>query len=509
MARRAVALTPVWPGVGLAALVALAVLIPVAALLARAGVDVPRPADWAALRFTIWQAALSTLLSLAVAVPLARALARRQFPGRDALVLLLGVPFVLPVIAGILGLLAVFGRNGWISGALAVIGLPPLSIYGIPGILLAHLFFNLPLVTRMLLQGWQAIPAERLRMAESLALTPWARFRLIEVPMLRAVLPGAALIVATLCLSSFAVALILGGGPRATTLELAIYQAFRFDFAPDRAAVLGALQLAVVGAAGLAALWLVPKDLTQTVRGRPLRHWGAARGVDTAVITLAALFLLAPLLAVFLRGAPGLASLPLPVWQAAALSLGLAVVVAGLVVVIAGGIALAALRIPALEIAALPGLALSPLVLGTGLFLLIHPRLTPETLALPATVLANTLAALPFALRLFLPRLRQMQADHGRLAATLGLSPVIWAMHILWPALRPAVGLAAGLAAALSMGDLGVIALFADPDRATLPLQVMRLMGNYRSDDAAAAALLLVALSLALFWLCERVTRDA
>ncbi len=509
MARRAGPLTPVWPGLVLAALVALAVTAPLAALLARAGTAAPGPADWAALRFTLWQAVLSTLLSLICAIPLARALARRRFPGRDALVLLLGVPFVLPVIAGVLGLLAVFGRNGWINAGLAAVGLPALSPYGLQGILLAHLFFNLPLVTRMLLQGWQAIPAERLRMAESLALTPRARFAHIEGPMLRAVLPGAAVVVFTLCLSSFSVALILGGGPGATTLELAIYQAFRFDFAPDRAAVLGLLQLTLVGTAGLVALWLVPAAQAEASRGRVLRHWGGGRGFDAAIITIAALFLSAPLVAVLLRGAPGVVDLPPSVWRAAALSVTLSVVVAALVVIMAGGIALAALRFPLLEITALPGLALSPLVLGTGLFLLVYPRLSPEALALPATVLANTLAALPFALRLILPRLQQAVADHGRLAASLGLSRGIWFARILWPALRPAIGLAAGVAAALAMGDLGVIALFADADRATLPLQVMRLMGSYRSDAAAAAALVLVAISLTLFWACERVTRDA
>jgi thiamine transport system permease protein len=54
------------------------------------------------------------------------------------------------------------------------------------------------------------------------------------------------------------------------------------------------------------------------------------------------------------------------------------------------------------------------------------------------------------------------------------------------------------------MGDLGVIALFADPDRATLPLQVYRLMGSYQMEAAAGAAVLLLMLSLGLFWVFDR-----
>jgi thiamine transport system permease protein len=54
------------------------------------------------------------------------------------------------------------------------------------------------------------------------------------------------------------------------------------------------------------------------------------------------------------------------------------------------------------------------------------------------------------------------------------------------------------------MGDLGVITLFADPDTATLPLQIYRLMAAYRMEDAAAGSLLLLLLSLGLFWLFDR-----
>ena len=66
------------------------------------------------------------------------------------------------------------------------------------------------------------------------------------------------------------------------------------------------------------------------------------------------------------------------------------------------------------------------------------------------------------------------------------------------------MGFAAGLCAALSMGDLGVIALFAAPDQATLPLEMLRLMGAYRMADAQGAALLLLILSLGLFWIFDR-----
>ena len=75
-------------------------------------------------------------------------------------------------------------------------------------------------------------------------------FRLIEWPAMRAALPGVAGLVFMLCITSFTIVLTLGGGPAATTLEVAIYQALRFDFDPARAVALTLLQIALTVAVG-------------------------------------------------------------------------------------------------------------------------------------------------------------------------------------------------------------------------------------------------------------------
>lgn len=102
------------------------------------------------------------------------------------------------------------------------------------------------------------MPAERFRLAAQLGLTPRAVFRSIERPLLRQILPGTAALIFVICLTSFAVALTLGGGPRATTIELAIYQAFRFDFDLNRAALLSLVQLGLAGSTAALALWIIP-----------------------------------------------------------------------------------------------------------------------------------------------------------------------------------------------------------------------------------------------------------
>lgn len=493
----------------LAALIATLILGSAALLARRADGFAPGPADLAALQFTLLQAGLSALAAALLAVPLARALFRRRFAGRGLLIRALAAPFVMPVVVAVLGLLAVFGRAGPVNAALAALGLPAVSIYGLHGVVLANVFFNLPLAARMLLHGWQAIPPEQFRLARALGMGPGAQARHLERPMLRARLPGIAGTVFLICLTSFAIPLMLGGGPKSSTLELAIFQSLRFEADLGRAALLACVQFALCGGAALLVFRLTRPE--EFGAGRVTPHFPAApagwrRILDALVIVLASIFLLAPLMAALLRGLPGLLDLPPGLWPALGRSLAVALASA----LLAGGAALvlalaaATARRPWAEIAAMLPLSASGLVLGTGLFLALRPFAAPETLALPVTIVVNTALALPFVFRALLPQARRLQADYGRLSQSLGLGSRTRLRVITLPLLAPPLGFGMGLAGALSMGDLGVITLFAGDQGATLPMLVQRLIGAYRMDQAAAASLILIAASFGLFALFDR-----
>lgn len=495
-------------GIGVAAVVAALCLMPLGAVVVRAGgLAGLGPGDWQAVVFTVQQALMSAALSCFLAVPVARALARQRFPGRGMLIALMGAPFILPVIVAVLALVAVFGRSGVVNDLLGALGLPKQSIYGAQGVVLAHVFLNLPLAVRMLLLGWQSIPAERFRLATSLGFGPGEMFRHLERPMLRAVMPGAFVVIFVICLTSFAVALTLGGGPGATTVELAIYQAVKFDFDLGRAALLATVQFGLCAlVAGLA--WRVARPAAFGAGvGRVVpvpAPVGWRRGGDALAILLAAGFLLVPLGTVVLRGLPGLTELPPQVWAA----LGRSVAVALISTLLTLGVALAlALAVAArargaalMDAVAVLPLATSGLVLGVGLFLIVQLFALPSRVALPVTVAVNAALSLPFVYRLLLPEAQALHADYGRLAASLGLDGWAGLRLLVLPRLARPLGFGAGLSAAFAMGDLGVIALFAGDGQATLPLVIERLMGAYRMEQAMAAALVLVASSLALFW---------
>lgn len=498
-------------------IVALLLLGPLLALLWRAETtsDIAR-SDWTAIRFTIFQATLSALISVGLAIPVARALARRQFRGRSALITLLGAPFLLPSIVAVLGLLAVWGRAGVISKFLMFNGFERIDIYGLSGILLAHVFFNLPLATRMILQGWSSIPSEHFRLAAQLGCRPSDTIRHLEIPMLRGVLPTAFLLVFLLCLTSFAVALALGGGPKATTIELAIYQALRYDFDLNKAALLGLIQFALCASFAMISLRFSVQVQFDGGLDRAITRWDNTpkwlRWQDILVLGLTVLFVSTPLITIILRGLPSMTNIPISVWPAVKNSLIIALCSAALALTLAVTLALFIDKLKARrsklatlsEILGLITLSASPFVLGTGLFIIINPFFSPFALALPITALVNATISLPLALRSIMPTLEQNRRIYGPLAESLDMRGLSHFRYLIWPAIRKPAGFATGLAAALSMGDLGVITLFAPPNVETLPLVMYRLMGTYRLDQAASVALILVVLTLTLFWIFDR-----
>ena len=504
----------VWTGGGAAALVLLLVFGTLAALAMKAeSASGLQPGDWAAIRFTLLQATISAMLSVLLALPVARALARRRFPGRQLLTTLLGAPFILPVIVAVLGLITVFGRHGLVNAVLTALGLGPIEIYGLTGVVLAHVFFNMPLATRLFLHAHLSIPPEHFRLAAALGFSDRAVRRHLERPAIARVLPGVFVTIFLLCLTSFAVALTLGGGPRATTIELAIYQAFTFDFDLARAALLALVQLALCALAAFLALSIgAAPDAAPSLATTPWRADGRgipARIVDGGWILLATLFLMLPLGSIVLAGMAHLPDLPTVVWPALGRSLLVALAATGLALALALGLAGLALSLDGRGGRTIEGigflpLATSPMVLGAGLFVLLFPVFPPQALALPVTALVNGVMSLPFALRALLPQMRRIEADHGRLADALGLVGINRLRRLHLPLLARPLGFAAGLTAALAMGDLGVIALFATPAEATLPMQVRLLMASYRMGEASAAALVLLLASLALFWIFDR-----
>jgi thiamine transport system permease protein len=477
---------------------------------------------WHILRFTLTQALLSTLLSAAFGVVVARAFAREaSFPGRRALLGLMSLPIVLPSLVAVFGIIAIYGQNGWLARALAAAGTDAKpDIYGLGGVVLAHVFFNLPLAVRLLLPGWHTIPVESWRLSAQLGMSGWAVFRLIEWPMLRRYLPHAAATIFMLCVGSFAIVLALGGGPGAATFEVAVFEALRFEFDPPKAAVLalGGLALNLIclalaqGAIGDAAIGSGWRMRDQDWRQRGL----GARLLDILLIGAAALLLAGPVAATLIDGLTGLSEATLDwslVARAALTSIGLAVPAAALTLLLSLPIVLAEAaaragspaRSAILRGALILPIAVSPMALGLGCFLILRLSLDGTPRAIIGIVLLNAIMTVPFAAAILRPAVERARSRHDHLCRALGIAGWSRWRLIDWPILRPSIGTALAMAAAMALGDLVGIGLFGDAKIRNLTLLLYDQLGAYRMGGAAAVAALLMLLIFALYQVIERL----
>ncbi|WP_435658442.1 thiamine/thiamine pyrophosphate ABC transporter permease ThiP [Brucella pituitosa] len=470
-------------------------------------------------RFTILQAAASSLLSVLFAIPVARALySEASFPGRSFILRLFALPLALPALVTVLGITSIYGRNGFIAQLSQSTSYPVSpDIYGITGILIAHVFFNMPLAVRLILAAYETIPADYWKLSAQLGMRSTPRFRLIEWPAIRRNLPGMTGLIFMLCVTSFTTVLTLGGGPRATTLEVAIYQSLHFDFDPARAVALTLAQLALT----LVIL------LTLRLTGRPseegftlattARRYGKPstreRVFNIIAIVIGFLYVALPVSGVVISGlAADLVRLlnERTVWRAISTSIALGFSAALLSVILSLSLVIAREATRNIRLANLFDtgasliLVMPPIVLGAGWFILLRHFTDPFAMAPLMVVTVNAAMAMPFAVRLLRPAWDTSAVRHNRLCAQLGIKGFNRLRLIDWPSVRRPFGMAFAFAMALSLGDLGTIALFGSDALLTLPYLLFQRMGSYRTFDAAGLALILGLLCLGLMMIADR-----
>jgi len=473
--------------------------------------------------FSFYQALLSATLSVGFAIPVAQALSREQsFPGRYLLMHLFSLSLVIPTLVAIFGIVAVFGRTGWINNALSHFGFNPFSIYGLSGILLAHVFFNLPLATRVFLQSLDNIPNEQWRLSTQLRMPGLAQFKFIEWPAIRPQLIGVFMLIFTLCFTSFTIVMTLGGGPRATTIEVAIYQALRFEFDLNTAVSLAIVQLVFCSALLLASAFFkhsTPLGFAFKSAGHLFRPATGYRSLNVALITTATLFAVLPLLGLIIS-AINPAAIKVLTHANTLKAIVNTIIIAISTACLSVGIAIALLvssrhiRIRTanqtlgqwIQHAGNIILVMPPVVLGTGLFLLLRNVADVFSIALLLTIVINSLMALPFVLRILDGPLMQAAEQHDRLIQSLGITG--WSRWRLldWPLVRKPIGFALGISATLAAGDLSAIALFGSERALTLPLLLFQRMGAYRLYEAATTAGILLLVCLFLFMTLQAIT---
>ncbi len=497
--------------------------------------------------FTAYQALLSTTASVVVGLPGAYLLARYEFRGRRALRSLTILPFVLPSIMVAVGFLAMFGQTGVLNDVLGALGLGEVNLlFTLEIIVLAHAFYNAPLVTRLVTAAWETVDARRVETARALGASPLRAFQDVVAPQLLPALLTAALLTFVFTFLSFPIVLALGG-LRLATVEVWLYARVQ-DLALAEAATLGTIETAL--SLGLTYLYLRYEARQTSARGggaaRPrqafVQGWRTLRDpvrVGLGLYGLAVLILfVGPLASLVLESVTGpngeftTAYYEFLVRQQAATTAGTVKPLPAITNSLAFGLGTLVLAVPmgiVVSVVAVRGgagsrlaetimtapLAVSGVVVGLGLLqtLVFGTEILGRRIVVSgavAVVIAHAVAAYPFVTRNVTPALGGLDTQLLDAARSLGATRFRVLLDIELPLVAAAVLAGSAFAFAISIGEFDTTVLLAEGVSSyTMPVALERYIGN-RSlgpslGPATAMATVLLAVTAASFLVIERL----
>ncbi len=264
---------PLWFALLLTASLALTlafVFIPVLAIFVNTGVghllsSLGDQESTEALRLSLETTAIASGVILVVGTPAAYLLATRTFPGKTLVVTLIELPLVLPPAVAGIALLAAFGPDGILGGAIkqAHIAL----VFQTAGVVVAQIFVASPFYLRTAQTAFGSVDRSLLETSRTLGSSEAGAFARVAVPV---AVPGLAAGLALAwgrALGEFGATLMFAGSLQGVTqtVPLTIYDEFATNFPAALALsailviVSAAVLIAVKLVAGSAALTAVPR----------------------------------------------------------------------------------------------------------------------------------------------------------------------------------------------------------------------------------------------------------
>lgn len=200
----------------------------------------------AALKLTLFVAAIAVPANLAFGLCAGWAIAKFQFRGRSLLTTLVDLPFaVSPVISGLVFVL-IAGRQGFLGPWLAERDVQ--VIFAVPGIVLASVFVSFPFIAREVIPVMEASGSHEEEAARVLGASGWQTFVRVTLPNIKwGVVYGVILCTARV-LGEFGAVSVVSGHIRGLTNTLPLhveilYNEYRFQAAFAVASILTGLAL--------------------------------------------------------------------------------------------------------------------------------------------------------------------------------------------------------------------------------------------------------------------------
>jgi len=480
------------------------------------------------ITFTLFQALLSTIFTILLGLPGAWLLATKNFPGKNLLKAVSTVPFVLPSILVVLGFVIFFGNNGFLNKSIMSLTgkQEPLFriLYSMKAIILAHGFYNFPIVLRLVSTLWEKLDLSQANGAMSLGANKVRLFFTITLPQILPAILASSALVFVFCFTSFAVILVLGGGPAFTTIEVEIYRQARISLNMDAASALSIVGILIT----LLFVYLNvhfqsslnyheqiknPKAFIRS-KAKVKKNLNPGIGIYVLIIVL---LVAAPVISVIIKsflkpGAGNDTVLSLSAYtdiltpspgnygitllhaifnsiSFASYTVILSIIMGSLVSFILRGKNKSTKILDTLFM--LP-ISVSSVILGLGYLKILNYLNEPLKNSSILIILAHTVIAYPFVTRAVKPVLDKIKPEIIHAGLSLGETPFKVFLTIELPLIKSAVFAGGAFAFAISIGEMNATMLLSSENTLTIPIMMYRLIGSYNFTAACALGTVLI-----------------
>lgn len=500
------------------------------------------------LGFTLYQAKLSTILTLILGLPAAYLFARFQFAGRKFLRVLITIPFILPTVVVAAAFNTLLGPRGWLNlGLMSLFNLssPPINMLNsLSAILLAHVFYNISIVIRMVGSSLSRLNQNLPLVAQNLGASPWRAFKEVTLPLLMPSILSATLMVFLFDFSSFGVVLMLGG-PQFSTLEVEIYNQAMNRFNLPVAGLLSIVQLVFT----LLVSVLINRSnqprygkaaMASESSGLRIARKGWEKAFVIIMVTVLLLLMVTPTVSLVTRsfftfeaarGERGELNTGFTLryyrelfenrekslfYVPPILAIRNSIVYAGITMLLATTLGLISVyaieRLSSLSrflepLFMLP-LGASAVTLGLGFLIVFGSSVLTQGRFQALIPIAHSLVALPLVIRTLLPALRGIPANLRLAATSMGASPLRVFREVDLPILFRAIVVSLLFAFTISLGEFGASSFLSNTAMPTIPVAIFRYLsqpGALNYGQALAMSSLLMVVCVAGSVIIERI----
>lgn len=489
------------------------------------------------LSFTFKEAFISALFTLIIGFPGAYIISHYSFKGKEFLISLTTVPFVLPSVLVALGFIVLFGNNGLVNNFLMNVfrlNHPIKVLYSFTGIILVHAFYNFPIVLRIIGADWEGISKEYKFAAESMGASKFIVFIKVSLPLLLPAIIASFSLIFVFCFLSFVIILTIGGA-RFATIEVSIYTYYNMFLDFKTGSVLALFQAVFSLLFMYLYLWsgnLVKKAALKraVTEKRNIAENKTTLSLSILYLLIIVILIISPIAVIFISAFIHPFTGKFTLLNFAGLISNRYNYITGVspIHVIGNSFTFAGITVLFTTVFALfSAYGLRGKFIGKNVFLtlfMLPLSISPITIALSYIIsfqghfnlinrwiiipVAHTLIALPFAIRTLLPMIETTPVSYKYAAESLGMSRIRAFFLVDLNLIRPVLIASVIFSFAISMGEFGATYMLYKPLSTTMPIALYRFLSGRHFGIASAMGALLALISFAAFILIDRARNE-